>query len=220
MQISLIKSLTLIGIGVLISACGSGVNVTGNKPGVVPPPPTGNNAPTIGGTPATAVSSGSVYTFRPNASDADGDTLSFSIEGQPSWASFDTNSGELTGQPDTGDVGSYANIRISVSDGNETAATPFFSIDVVTTALNAALVQWQAPTTNSDGSALTDLSGFKVYALAESSRSVTIIDVDSPGVAEFRVEGLGNDTYFFSVTAYNSAGIESLISEQASITFN
>lgn len=219
MQRLLSLKFSIFSVSLLLAACGSSVSVDANKPGTVPPT-TGNSAPTISGTPAGAVNPGGQYSFTPSASDADGDTLTFSIDGQPSWASFDAATGELSGQPSSNDVGTYANIRIRVSDGSESAATPFFSIDVVANALNAALVQWQAPTSNSDGSTLTDLSGFKIYALAESTRSVSIYDVPSPGVAEFRVEGLLDDTYYFSVTAYNSAGIESLVSEQASITFN
>ena len=47
-----------------------------------------NRAPAISGTPPTSVTAGQAYSFQPTASDADGDTLAFSITGRPSWASF------------------------------------------------------------------------------------------------------------------------------------
>ena len=49
-----------------------------------------NRAPAISGTPPTSVTAGQAYSFQPTASDADGDTLAFSITGRPSWASFNT----------------------------------------------------------------------------------------------------------------------------------
>ena len=42
-----------------------------------------NSAPTISATPATQASVGAAYTLAPQASDADGDTLAFSIQNKP-----------------------------------------------------------------------------------------------------------------------------------------
>ncbi|HNR23666.1 MAG TPA: hypothetical protein PKL49_11670, partial [Steroidobacteraceae bacterium] len=56
------------------------------SPPVTPtPPPTSNTPPVISGTPATAVQAGQAYAFTPSASDADNDTLTFSVGGLPSW---------------------------------------------------------------------------------------------------------------------------------------
>ncbi|WP_303852529.1 putative Ig domain-containing protein [Seleniivibrio woodruffii] len=90
-----------------------------------------NSAPTIGGTPTAGITGGSAYSFVPTATDADGDTLTFSIQNSPSWASFSTTTGALTGTPSNSDAGTYSNITISVSDGNGgTAALASFSITV------------------------------------------------------------------------------------------
>ncbi len=89
-----------------------------------------NNRPVISGTPAGSVNAGNEYSFRPEASDPDGDTLSFSISGKPSWASFNATSGRLRGTPAGGDVGSYQDIVISVSDGQDTDRLPAFGIQV------------------------------------------------------------------------------------------
>ncbi|HHO67505.1 MAG TPA: hypothetical protein ENK12_00605, partial [Gammaproteobacteria bacterium] len=95
--------------------------------------PPANRAPTISGSPATRVDEDSAYSFRPQATDADGDTLTFSISGKPSWASFNASTGRLSGTPRNGDVGTANGIVISVSDGQATAALPAFSIQVVNT---------------------------------------------------------------------------------------
>ncbi len=89
-----------------------------------------NTAPTISGTPASAVTAGSSFSFTPSASDADGDALTFAISGSPSWASFNTANGQLSGTPAPGDIGSYSNIVITVSDGQASANLAPFSIAV------------------------------------------------------------------------------------------
>ncbi|WP_125720526.1 tandem-95 repeat protein [Pseudoalteromonas rubra] len=89
-----------------------------------------NDAPVITGTPATGVDQDAAYRFTPDATDLDGDLLTFSIENQPVWANFDAQSGTLSGTPGRDDVGNYANIVISVSDGELTASLPAFAIDV------------------------------------------------------------------------------------------
>ncbi|MCC2608077.1 FG-GAP-like repeat-containing protein [Planctobacterium marinum] len=90
-----------------------------------------NNPPTISGTPDSSAQQNSLYSFTPSASDADDDSLTFSIENRPGWASFSSETGTLSGTPDNDDVGTYSNIMISVSDGTESAALSAFSITVV-----------------------------------------------------------------------------------------
>ena len=89
-----------------------------------------NGAPAIGGTPATQVTVGNAYNFTPTASDPDGDALSFSIQGRPGWASFNSGTGRLSGTPAAGDVGTYSNIRSTVSDGSNSQPLSAFAITV------------------------------------------------------------------------------------------
>ncbi len=91
--------------------------------------------PVISGTPATTVMELSAYSFTPTASDDDvgnGGQLTFSITNKPSWASFDTANGRLSGTPPRDAAGSYSNIVISVSDdgGLTKVNLPAFSITV------------------------------------------------------------------------------------------
>ena len=91
-----------------------------------------NVAPVISGTPATAVNQNEAYSFTPTASDDDTETtLSFSISNKPSWASFDTATGALTGTPVKADVGVTSGIIVSVSDGALTAELPAFNLEVI-----------------------------------------------------------------------------------------
>ncbi|TDJ45441.1 MAG: hypothetical protein E2O52_06600, partial [Gammaproteobacteria bacterium] len=97
----------------------------------LPVDPPANRIPVISGLPATLVTAGSAYEFTLMASDADGDVLSFMISGTPTWASFDTSTGRLSGTPGNADIGISAVIQISVSDGFASVELPGFQITVV-----------------------------------------------------------------------------------------
>jgi hypothetical protein len=93
-----------------------------------------DGAPTISGTPAATVAAGGNYSFTPTAGDPDGNALSFSILNAPSWATFSTKTGELTGTAPSGaSPRLFSNIVISVSDGTLSASLAPFSIDVQAT---------------------------------------------------------------------------------------
>ncbi|MBT1063356.1 DUF4347 domain-containing protein [Bowmanella sp. Y26] len=98
-------------------------------------PPPGNNKPFIFGTPPATAQVGQSYHFQPVAYDPDDDALTFSISGIPHWATFDKTLGILTGSPSEEDLGVYAGIRISVSDGFTQSALPDFLIEVQASAI-------------------------------------------------------------------------------------
>ncbi|WP_235420503.1 Ig-like domain-containing protein [Pseudoalteromonas sp. ND6B] len=89
--------------------------------------------PQISGTAATKVNQGELYSFTPTATDPQNKTLTFSITNKPSWASFNTTTGNLLGTPAKTDVGLYPNIAITVSNGSEQASLPPFNLEVVST---------------------------------------------------------------------------------------
>jgi hypothetical protein len=89
-----------------------------------------NVAPVITGNPPISVKAYTSYEFQPTATDADGDTLSFTIANKPAWSAFHPATGRLSGNPAAADVGIYANVRISASDGKASSALPAFSITV------------------------------------------------------------------------------------------
>lgn len=180
-----------------------------------------NSAPTISGTPAKTVNEGEVYNFIPIANDADGDTLSFSASNLPSWASFNSRTGVLTGTPGSANVGMTSNIVISVSDGVDSASLPAFSINVTAaaTSTGTATLSWMPPTENTDGSVLTDLAGYKIYYGTTPGNYTSVITIDNPGITTYVVENLpGGSTYFFVITSVTSSGLESEFSTVGSKT--
>ena len=179
-----------------------------------------NRAPTISGTPLVSINVLSAYTFQPSASDPDGNTLTFSIQNRPAWASFNTSTGLLTGTPQLTDVASYANIIISVSDGTASSSLPAFSLAVVQSSTGTATVTWTTPTTNNDGTALTNLASFRIDYGQSATALTQSIPVTNIGLTSYTVGNLSQGTWYFAVVAINAAGGESDPSNIASKTFN
>jgi hypothetical protein len=170
---------------------------------------TSNRAPTISGTPSTSVNAGSAFAFRPIAADADGDMLTFAISNRPAWATLNAATGQLTGTPTATSAGTYSNIVISVSDGTASAALAAFSIAVVDASNGAATLTWTPPTTNTDGSTLTTLAGYRIAYGTSAAQLTQTIQLGNAGMSSYVVENLAPGTYYFAVRAYTSGGAES-----------
>ncbi len=197
---------------VTLSGCLSDESADG---AITPRPPGTNAAPTISGNPAGAVTIGNAYSFTPNASDPEGDTLTFGVQNMPRWAAFETATGELSGSPSLGDIGVYNGITISVSDGPNSASLAAFSVTVTQVALGSATLSWTPPTQNVDGSQLTDLAGYRIYYGTARGTYLTSIQINNPGIATYVVENLTPNTYYFVSTAFKSNGVESEFSNEA-----
>ncbi len=213
---------TLVVLGCL-SGCTSGMDdAVEVRDQIAPVPPQGdsgdpatNSPPSLAGTPRTSIRTGENYDFTPQASDPDGDRLTFSINNRPSWANFDTSNGRLTGLPQQGDEGTYSNISISVSDGQLSTSLGQFSVSVSQISLGSATLSWTPPTQNNDGSPLTNLAGFTIYYGVESGDYRDFVRIDNPGITTYVVDNLSPSTYFFVSTAFNSNGVESAFSNEA-----
>jgi len=177
-----------------------------------------NRAPVIGGSPATSVTVGTNYNFLPTGSDADGNTLTWRIDNKPAWATFSTSTGRLSGTPTSGDVGASGSIVISVSDGTASASLAAFTINVQATANGSATLSWTPPTTNSDGTTLTDLAGYRVAYGRATDDLEQSADITNPGLTTYTVGNLSSGQWFFAVYAVNAAGVQSDISNVASKT--
>lgn len=79
---------------------------------------------------------------------------------------------------------------------------------------NHATLSWAAPTTNADGTALTDLAGFSIYYGPSSGYYTNVVDVGN--VTSYTLEDLPPGTLFITVTAYDTDGNESDYSNEMS----
>jgi hypothetical protein len=174
------------------------------------------------GAPPTTVVVGGPYYYAPTVTQGNG-AISFSIQGQPAWSSFDSQTGALAGTPAAGDVGVSGGITITATNSVSTVSVGPFNIEVDPAAnsgpgTGSATLDWSPPTENADGSPLTNLAGYYVhYGTSDASLTWTI-DVADASAATYVVRGLSPGTYYFAVSAYNSLGLEGAWSNLASKT--
>jgi len=174
----------------------------------------GNGAtatPTIFGTPAGSVLVGAAYSFQPNTTEPEGSTLTFSIRNQPAWATFDLATGVLSGTPTASDVGTFANIQISVSDGSGSVTLEPFSITVVQPSADAVTLSWTPPQENTNGTASTNLAGYRIYYGSTPTNLNQVITVEG-NVTTFVLNQLPAGTWYFAVAAFNTEQVESSLS--------
>jgi hypothetical protein len=86
--------------------------------------------------------------------------------------------------------------------------------------VGAATLSWAAPNQNTDGSALTNLAGYRIYYGISSNVLDQVINIPGVGVTEYVVDNLSTGTYYFSIRAYTSTGAESALSNIVSDTIS
>lgn len=214
-------------ISLSLTACFDGDNKhTGAPPvGATPAEPTPtpttttNQAPEISGTPLTSAKTNQPYAFQPTAVDPDGDKLTFNVSNKPAWASFDTTTGKLAGTPSSSSTGTFSGVTIVASDGRTSSRLGPFDITVTSTAATgSATLSWQPPTENADGSPLTNLAGFVIRYGTKSDALAMEVRIGNPGITTSMIEGLTPATWYFTVSAYTTAGVESAPSAVGSKT--
>jgi hypothetical protein len=205
-----------------MSGCGSSSHDSPTAAATIPAQTASNNptALSLSGNPASSVVVGATYSFSPSLTAPTGSKLTYSVQNKPAWASFNNTSGTLSGTPDASNVGTYANIVISVSDGSATASLARFPITVTDVTNGTATVSWTIPTTNSDGTALTNLSGFRIYYGTAADSMTKVSEITNPSVSTYAVTNLSPATWYFGIKAYTSSGVESAISNIARKTIN
>jgi hypothetical protein len=178
---------------------------------------TTNVAPTISGTPSVSAQVGTAYGFQPTAADANGNILAFSISNKPAWLIFSTVTGQLSGTPSTANVGTYSNILITVSDGKASTSLAAFAI-IVTPLTGSATLSWSAPLQNTDGSALSNLGGYRIYYGTNATALTQSVQLGTPGLVTYTVGNLNPGTYYFAIAAYTTTGVQSNLSTVVSTT--
>jgi hypothetical protein len=90
----------------------------------------------------------------------------------------------------------------------------------VSSTQKSADVSWTPPTTNTNGSALTDLAGYRIYYGTSPGKLTQSIQVANAGAIDYVVQGLTSGTWYFAVSAYTNTGLQSTLSAVASKTIS
>ena len=176
--------------------------------------------PVVTGEPPGSVTAGSTYKFQPTVTDPSGQALWFGIRNKPSWASFNTHTGLLTGTPSSAAAGTYGNISIYATDGQVTGSTSAFSITVERGNSGSATLQWTDPSDFTDGAPLTDLAGYRLYYGTSPSGLSSVVQLPGASLSSYTITNLVPATWYFAVTAYTTTGAESPMSEIVSKIVN
>jgi hypothetical protein len=215
-----VRAILPAGLMALCHGCGGGGSGGGTPTGsqddappsvAVPAPAAVNRAPTITTESSAVARVGETYDYQPVATDPDGDTLRFTANNLPPWASMDPNTGRITGTPGENDLGEYEAITIVVADAAGRTESDPFTITVVgdsAVATGVASLQWETPPSKVDGSPLDDLAGYRILygrSADELDRSVLI---SSPTTTSYEFATLEPGTWFFAVVAVNAGGLE------------
>jgi hypothetical protein len=106
-------------------------------------------------------------------------------------------------------------ITVTATDAAGDSRTDTIVINRESKGTGTATLSWEAPTQRTDGTALTDLAGYTIHYGRMSGVYDYQIDVNTPGVATYVVENLVPGDWYFSLSAYDSAGLESDFSNEA-----
>lgn len=171
-------------------------------------PSSSNRAPTISTESSAIAHVGVTYDYQPVASDPDGDTLRFTANNLPPWASMNPNTGRITGTPGENDAGEYESITIVVADaGGRTESDPF-TITVFAGGAGVASLQWETPPSKVDGSPLDDLAGYRILYGRNADDLDRSVLISNPATTSYEFETLAPGVWYFAVVAVNAGGLE------------
>lgn len=143
--------------------------------------PTWSLPPVVVGVPATTAIAGQSYVFQPSASDAAGKALTFAIYNRPSWATFNTWTGELSGTPSSAQAGTYSDISIAASDGTSAVDLKSFAIVVTASAPDMPVIGGNPSPSVEVGQAYS----FKPTATDPATLALTFSIAHAPNWATF-----------------------------------
>jgi Putative Ig domain len=168
-----------------------------------------NRPPTIDAARDEYARVGETFAYQPAARDADGDSLRYSAENLPPWASMDPTNGRITGTPGPADLGVYELIIIRVADAARSAQTAPFSITVIEEAAGGvASLRWEVPPSKVDGSPLDDLAGYRIVYGRSSEDLDRSVFIDNAATTHYEFTGLTSGIWYFAVIAVNANGLE------------
>jgi hypothetical protein len=113
---------------------------------------------------------------------------------------------------------SASSVNAAGSSPAVTSQSPPTPAPSPTPTAGAATLSWTAPDQNTDGSTLTNLSGYRIYYGTSANTLDQVIQINTIGITEYVIDNLTAGTYYFSIRAYNSAGLESALSNIVSDT--
>lgn len=160
-------------------------------------PPPANHAPVITTTPITSVNEGNAYSYDVNATDADNNTLTYSLTIAPTWLSINSSTGLISGIAPIVTSNSINSVFVRVSDGID-ATIQSYTLTVIDIPVigNAPVITILGtnPITVQAGSVYID-SGATATDVEDGNLTANITKISN-----VNVNILGNYSVIYSVT--------------------
>jgi hypothetical protein len=83
-----------------------------------------------------------------------------------------------------------------------------------------ATLSWTAPTENTDGSVLLNLGGYVIHYGTVATDLTSTITIKNPGLTTYVIDNLAAGTYYFTLSATTTGGVQSVDSNEASVTIS
>jgi hypothetical protein len=105
-------------------------------------------------------------------------------------------------------------VTITAEDSAGVTASHTVVINRESGGTGSVTLSWTAPTAREDGSALTNLAGYRIQYGRMSEIYDYDITIDNPGTLTYVVEGLKPGAWYFVASAYDSSGLASNFSNE------
>ncbi len=79
-------------------------------------------------------------------------------------------------------------------------------------------LSWTAPTENENNELLTDLAGYNIHCWAGDGQSTNTIYIDDPATTSYVIDGVAPGSYYCAISAVNTDGSESALSNTVAKT--
>jgi hypothetical protein len=119
-----------------------------------------------------------------------------------------------------GQGASGSSAAVASNAAGSPAASSASSASSATASTKAVTLSWSPPTQNSDGSSLTNLSGYILHYGTASQDYTGSIEITAPTETSYVVSGSNfpPGTYYFAISAYNAQQVSSSMSGEVSVT--
>jgi hypothetical protein len=84
--------------------------------------------------------------------------------------------------------------------------------------IGMAALSWTRPTTNTNGSPLLNLAGYRIHYGSRPDALSQSVAVDDPAAMSYTLRGLASGTWYFAISAVTTAGTSSTWSTVVSKT--
>jgi len=156
----------------------------------------------------------------PVASTANGKQFALALTSVAGDADFGTPaaatvqvSNSATASAGTSNSGSGASSGSSSSSGSGSSSSSGSA-----TTSGTVTLSWSAPTENTNGSALTNLSGYVINYGTSAVALTQTISISTVGMLSYVISNLSSGTWYFEVVAVNASGVQSSPSSVVSMT--